>query len=97
MSESHVHRITRELGAEAVASTVGVSLHSVRAARAAGAFPANWYELLKDVCDERGIPVPLSAFNMKRGAKKAVTTSHGRDRTRVQPVVTKGGKRGVSA
>lgn len=84
MSDSHVHRITRELGAETVAKTVGVSLHSVRAARAAGAFPANWYGVLKDICDERGIPVPLSAFNMKRGAKKAVTTTHGRDRRAVQ-------------
>lgn len=84
MSDSHVHRITRELGAETVAKTVGVSLHSVRAARAAGAFPANWYGILKDVCDERGIPVPLSAFNMKRAAKKSVTVSHGRDRRPVQ-------------
>jgi hypothetical protein len=97
MSNSHVHRITRELGAEAVAETVGVSLHSVRAARAAGAFPANWYELLKVVCDERGIPVPLSAFNMKRGVKKPVTTKHGRATPPVQPNAKAYAVRGASA
>lgn len=72
--EPHVHRIVRQLSPEAVASELKVSEHSIRAAKAAGVFPARWYAPLKRLCDDRGIPVPLNAFNWLDPDKKPVST-----------------------
>lgn len=76
--ETHVHRIVRVLGEEAITSELSVSGYSVKAAKSAGRFPARWYGPLKRVCDDRGIPCPLSAFNFLDPDKKPVP-SHGRD------------------
>lgn len=69
MSKKIVTKIIAELGAENIRSALGVSKHSVRHARADGAFPASWYNVLNGMCESAGIECPLSAFNMKQPAK----------------------------
>jgi hypothetical protein len=70
MSKHHVHRITDELGADAICARLGVSSHSIRYARTDGSFPASWYGPLKTMCDDAGIPCPLTAFNWRAPAKE---------------------------
>jgi len=82
--EKHVHRIVRQLGTEAITSELSVSTFSVKAAKSAGLFPARWYAPLKRLCDEQGIPIPLSAFNWLDPDKKPVSPSVGSEPGDVQ-------------
>ena len=70
MNKASVHHITDTLSSDAICARLGVSHHSVRYARTDGAFPASWYGPLKEMCDETGIPCPLTAFNWKTSEKK---------------------------
>jgi hypothetical protein len=70
MNKQTVHHITDTLTAAAICAELGVTPHSIRYARTTGAFPASWYANLRRMCDEVGIPCPLSAFNWKSVAKK---------------------------
>lgn len=70
MSKQHVHHITDTLGADAICARLGVSPHSIRYARTDGSFPASWYGPLKTMCDDVGIPCPLTAFNWRVPAKE---------------------------
>lgn len=72
MSQSHVHRIVGQIGEEALASDLGLTAFSIKAAKSADVFPARWYGPLKRLCDERGIPCPLAAFNFLDPDKKPV-------------------------
>lgn len=65
MTRQTVHQITNALGIDEIAIALNVSKSSVRFARTNGAFSANWYGPLKILCDEAGIPCPLSAFRMR--------------------------------
>lgn len=65
MTRQIVHQITNTLGIDEIAIALDVSKSSVRFARTNGAFSANWYGPLKILCDEAGIPCPLSAFRMR--------------------------------
>jgi len=65
MNKSAVHHITETLGSEAIQARLGVRHSSVRRARWLGAFPGDWYGQLKPMCDEVGIPCPMSAFNWR--------------------------------
>ena len=65
MSKQSVITITDALGADAICARLGVSQHSVRHARWAGAFPGNWYGRIKPMCDEIRIECPMAAFNWR--------------------------------
>ena len=70
MSSRAVHNIIKHLGVDAICSALDVSPHSVRYAKTKGIFSANWYGEVKAMCDEVGIPCPLSAFNWRSSDKK---------------------------
>lgn len=84
MAETHVHRIVRQIGEEDITSALGVTTHSVRAAKTARKFPAPWYGPLKDLCDERGVPCPMIAFNWRSPDKKSVKGKRGGSHATVQ-------------
>ena len=69
MNKHSVHQITDTLGGEAIATRMGVSSHMIRHARTSGMFPSSWYAALKAMCDDVGIPCPLSAFNWRAANK----------------------------
>lgn len=70
MKHKPVHHITNTLTPDAIMARLGVSFHMIRYARTTGTFPASWYRQIKDMCDEVGIPCPLSAFNWRHSANK---------------------------
>lgn len=70
MNKASVHHITKTLTPEAIMERLGVSFHMIRHARTTGAFPASWYRQMKDMCDEVGIPCPLTAFNWRPSANQ---------------------------
>ena len=70
MKKHPVHHITDTLGAEALKARLGVSRHAIRYARTTRTFPPAWYAALKDMCEEIGIPCPISVFSWKDTAKK---------------------------
>lgn len=70
MNRNAVHHIIATLTPEAIEASLDVSPHSVRAAKTKGEFPSNWYAGLKALCDEVGIPCPLSAFYWRASDKK---------------------------
>ena len=74
MNRNAVHHIIATLTPEAIEARLDVSPHSVRAAKTKGEFPANWYAGLKALCDEVGIPCPLSAFYWRAVDKKVSNT-----------------------
>lgn len=66
MNKQAVHHITDTLGADVICESLSVTHHSIRYARTDGRFPASWYAHLKAMCEDVGIPCPLSAFNWKQ-------------------------------
>lgn len=70
MNKHPVHHITDTLGVEAITARLGVGRHAVRYARTMREFPPAWYAALKDMCEEVGIPCPISVFAWKDAAKK---------------------------
>lgn len=65
MDQHQVHQIVSQLGDEAITRELGVSIHSVRAAKRERVFPASWYAAVKRLCDEAGIDCPEDAFNFR--------------------------------
>ena len=65
MNRPFVHQIVREVGQGALASLIGVSVHSIRYAKTTGIFPSSWYPSVLRLASERGLECPLSAFNWK--------------------------------
>lgn len=70
MNKHPVHHITDTLGVEAITARLGVSRHAIRYARTMREFPPAWYAALKDMCEDVGIPCPISVFSWKDTAKK---------------------------
>lgn len=70
MSKHPVHHITDTLGVEAITARLGVSRHAIRYARTMREFPPAWYAALKDMCEDVGIPCPISVFSWKDAANK---------------------------
>lgn len=70
MNKHPVHHITDTLGVAALTARLGVSRHAIRYARTTRTFPPAWYAALKDMCEEVGIPCPISVFAWKDAAKK---------------------------
>lgn len=74
MNKPAILNITNTLGSDAICEALGVTQHSVRAARTTGLFPASWYDTLFSMCIEAGIPCPRNAFNWRAAAKKTSRT-----------------------
>lgn len=73
MSTSHVHRIIRALGADAIASELQLTEFSIRAAKREGLFPARWYRPIEALCAKSGVECPVEAFYWIDSDKKTVT------------------------
>lgn len=65
MNRSSVIEITDKLDAHLVQSRLGVGHRSIRLARERGVFPASWYPVIADLCDEAGLDCPRDAFTFK--------------------------------
>lgn len=75
MSKNEINHIINTLGWEKIADGVEVGWHMIRHAKNTGLFPAPWYNVLKFMCDEAGIPCPLSLFRWKVQANKVSRSS----------------------
>jgi len=62
-----VRQICNSLGRKEVSLRLGVNLQSVSNAVVAECFPARWYAIIKDMCDEEGLECPESLFAFARG------------------------------
>lgn len=60
-----VKQIIDRITPEAIAGVLGVSSHSIIAARKAGSFPASWFDVVETECERRGIRCPRGLFNFK--------------------------------
>lgn len=67
-----VKMIVATVGSHAICETLDVSLHSVRFAINAGAFPASWFAGMLDLCIKHGVACPMHLFNWKRPAPEEV-------------------------
>lgn len=69
--KSLVHTITNELTDAALMARLNVTKRTVREARAKRAFPAYWYPIVRDMCEEKGIECPEEAFSFKSPSSDA--------------------------
>lgn len=65
MEKQTVPNIIDKLGSDKIAAKLGVSHHAVRYAKTVGSFPAAWFAVLQELCDEAKIDLPLDLFNWK--------------------------------
>jgi hypothetical protein len=65
MEKQTVPNIINKLGADKIAKELGVSLHAVRYAKTVGSFPAAWFAVISDLCEDAKIDLPLDLFNWK--------------------------------
>lgn len=70
-SKSTVHHIVQTLGRENIESRLGVSKYSLFAAKRDRLFPAAWFDVLDEMCRERGIECPRSAFRFRSSESAA--------------------------
>jgi hypothetical protein len=54
--------LSDRIGRERLALALGLSKFSIRAARAAGVFPATWFLIVSELCEADGIDCPMEAF-----------------------------------
>jgi hypothetical protein len=73
MSKDSVGQIVSQIGATRLAAELGVSHHSIRAAKTAGSFPASWYMTIRRLCEEADAACPVAAFNWRRAESAAPT------------------------
>ena len=72
MSEQNpIREITKHFGQVAMARRIGVGATAVNNAVNRGAFPASWYLVVKEMCDEAGIGCPPEVFGFKMVADAA--------------------------
>ena len=64
--------ICDNLGRKNIAERLGVGPTSVSNASVAGVFPASWYLVVKEMCDEVGIECPVESFSFKSALPKKV-------------------------
>lgn len=57
--------IAGAVGRKELAERLGVGLTAVSNAVVAGAFPSSWYPVVSDLCRERNVACPLSAFKFR--------------------------------
>lgn len=72
MSKQVVARIIESIGSERLQASLGVTGHSIRAAKVAGRFPASWYAVVSDLCRTAGIECSIDLFRWKEGIGAAV-------------------------
>lgn len=63
-------KICDALGRRTIKEALGVTKASVSHAVKAKSFPASWYPVIKDLCDERGLDCPVSVFNFKSPSQR---------------------------
>lgn len=71
MSKENIKRIADAITSKTLAESLGVSLHSIKMARWKGAFPASWYLVVKDKCEELGEECSASYFSFKTSSDTA--------------------------
>jgi hypothetical protein len=65
MEKQTVPTIIETIGPDRIAAKLGVSHHAVRYAKTVGVFPAAWFAVISDLCEEAQIDLPLDLFNWK--------------------------------
>lgn len=65
---THINDIIRTIGPERIKAVCDVGGSSIRAARAAGQFPASWFDNMERECEAKGIPCPRELFAFKKAA-----------------------------
>lgn len=65
MEKQTVPAIIDAIGPDRIAAKLGVSLHAVRYAKTDGLFPAAWFAVIRDLCEEAQIDLPMCLFNWK--------------------------------
>lgn len=63
VSPPTVAQICEALGRENIARRIGVGLTAVSNAATENRFPARWFLIVKELCDEAGLPCPPHLFN----------------------------------
>jgi len=63
---THINDIIRTVGPEQIKAVCDVGDSSIRAARAAGQFPASWFDMLEVECRAKGLECPRELFAFKR-------------------------------
>lgn len=58
-------QVIDRFGVNAISLRVGVSRSSVKEARRAGSFPANWFQIVEEMCASDGSEVARDAFNWR--------------------------------
>ncbi len=53
------------LGEEEICAAVGVGHHSIRGARTTGKFSAHWFDVIEQMCLEKGMNCPRNLFTFK--------------------------------
>lgn len=61
-AKNAVADIIDALGYPKLEASLGLSHSSIRHARVSGRFPARWYLIVSDLCEEAGVECPKSAF-----------------------------------
>lgn len=65
MSSQSVKSITRDIGPDNLAKALGVGKHSIRNAIWSGKFPANWFDVVSELCRRSDIDCPRDLFSFK--------------------------------
>ncbi|QAX31298.1 hypothetical protein [Leisingera sp. NJS204] len=60
-----VSQIIKQLGWHPLAKKLGVGRTAVANAKSTGTFPASWYFIIREMCDEAGIELDDGLFNWK--------------------------------
>ena len=68
---SKVKDILTQLGEDEVREALGVSTHSIAAAKRERRFPSNWFAVIERMCVEEGIPCPRNLFAFRSGKDAA--------------------------
>ncbi len=74
MHKESVDQIVSAIGLSRLAAELGVSHHSIRAAKNAGSFPASWYATVRQLCDRHDVPCALAAFNWRKPVEEMTAT-----------------------
>lgn len=69
-SNTAVVQLCDRLGRRDIALRIGRTVAAVSNATSGGAFPAGWYLVIRQMCDERGLECPDSLFRFVRDQKK---------------------------
>lgn len=70
-----VYELIEALTPEAIMLRLDVSSHSIRAARFKGLIPSSWYDVMRKMCDARGIYCDTRAFAWS-GTREAIEAAH---------------------